>query len=140
MAEKSCLCRAKEPRTTPSIGRDSWKLVKNFMKSSHQWIFHSNFDEWILFCSTFSSICCSDFYISNDFKFVETHNMLYTSYHISYSIMKHPVSYVYHIIYIQTPYILYISYHIIYHQQCTFLPDDPKTSMELKLLGGNKNG
>ena len=25
-------------------------------------------------------------------------------------------------------------------KQCTFSPDDPKTSMELKLLGGNKNG
>ena len=23
---------------------------------------------------------------------------------------------------------------------CTFSPDDPKTSMELKLLGGNKKG
>ena len=25
-------------------------------------------------------------------------------------------------------------------KRCTFTPDDPKTSMELKLLGGNKNG
>ena len=25
-------------------------------------------------------------------------------------------------------------------KRCTFSPDDPKTSMELKLLGGNKNG
>ena len=25
-------------------------------------------------------------------------------------------------------------------KRCTFSPDDPKTSMELKLLNGNKNG
>ena len=25
-------------------------------------------------------------------------------------------------------------------KRCTFSPDDPKTSTELKLLGGNKNG
>ena len=25
-------------------------------------------------------------------------------------------------------------------KRCTFSPDDPKTSMELKQLGGNKNG
>ena len=74
----------KRIRTTTCNGGEGRKLVKSFIEFAYLWIFHSNFDESIVFWSALSlfNLFCLDYKVTQIFTDEMESNLL-----------KHPVNY-----------------------------------------------